>query len=61
MTVIRRTIVITLERACAAADRLWDWPTPAWWVARCLGCPRGLALLSAHLDERWHTEVWEKP
>jgi hypothetical protein len=49
---VRRLVVIALERACSILDR-----SP--WPLYYLGCPRGLALWSSELDERWHTGVWQ--
>lgn len=48
---MKRLIVTGLESVCALADR-----TPV--LRRLIGCPRGLALLSSRLDERWNTGVW---
>lgn len=58
---IKRWIVDFLETACARVDKLWDWPRPFHIVPILLGCPSGLALLSAKLDERWQTGLWKKP
>jgi hypothetical protein len=59
MEIVKRLIVVALERACSVVDYLWDWPPPFQWVARWLGCPSGLALWSSALDERWNTGIWE--
>jgi hypothetical protein len=58
VTAVRRAIVSGLRDACTLADRLWSWPPPFRWIAARLGCPSGLALWSAQLDERWRTGVW---
>ena len=55
---MKRLVVIFLEWSCFVVDHLWNWPAPFWWVARWLGCPRGLAMWSSNLDERWGTGVW---
>ncbi|MBX6357780.1 MAG: hypothetical protein IRZ05_18240 [Micromonosporaceae bacterium] len=39
MELVKRLIVVALERACGIVDHLWDWPPPVQWVARWLGCP----------------------
>lgn len=56
---MKRMITHALDRACTWVDRLWDWPPPFRWVARWLGCPSGLALWVARLDERWRTGLYE--
>lgn len=61
MNTVRRAIVVALETACEQVDRLWDWPPPVRWLAAMLGCPSGLAVWSARLDERWQTGVWTEP
>lgn len=49
---IRRLIVIALERVCTVVDC----HVPG--VRRVLGCPRGMAMWSSMLDERWKAGVW---
>lgn len=49
---MKRMIVIALEEACTATDRVpWLWGL--------LGCR--MARWSAALDERWGTGVWRAP
>lgn len=51
---MRRMIVAGLDHACSVVDRLPWWTY--WPVKRWLGCPSGLALWSARLDDRWQTD-----
>lgn len=51
---IKKAIVVLLEHACSWVDRLPEWT----YVGRWIGCPRGLAALSARLDDRWGTGQW---
>lgn len=53
-----RRLVAVMESACDLIDRI-PWWLRAWNPLRWLGCPRGLALWSSELDERWQTGVWE--
>lgn len=51
---VRRLIVVGLERACVALDRVtpdWRWRLP--------GRACRLAVWSALLDERWNTGHWQ--
>lgn len=54
MNRIKKAIVVFLEQACFWVDRLPEWT----YVGRRIGCPSGLAALSARLDDRWGTEQW---
>lgn len=63
---MKRRIVIGLEAACDALDRLptfyRDAATGKWdRSAAGLGCRLGVAQLSFTLDARWQTEVWKTP
>lgn len=55
---IKLAIVASIEYGCHLVDHLWNWPLPFRWIAHLLGCPSGLALWSAKLDERWQTGWW---
>jgi hypothetical protein len=54
---VKRWIVRGMEDACDVLDRA---PFGIGYRTR-LGCPRGLALWSSQLDERWGTGVWTAP
>jgi hypothetical protein len=60
---MRRAIVVTLEWACGWLDKLPNMCRyeGSWHIsAGCWGChPLRLSLLSARLDERWQTNVWQ--
>lgn len=60
---MRRLIVVALERVCGVIDDLpgvgLEGGRPHLLRHSQFGCyPLRLALLSAHLDERWATGVW---
>lgn len=57
LVVSRIALVAGLSRACLVIDRWLSW-VPG---LRRLGCPRGMALWSSQLDERWHIGLWKKP
>lgn len=54
---MKRAIVVALEWVCGAIDGLprWTWRIPG---LHRLGCPSGLGLLSARLDEKWSIGHW---
>jgi hypothetical protein len=58
---LKKFIVSAMSEVCYVIDGI----RPYWLVSatplRWLGCPRGLALWSSNLDEKWNTGVWEKP
>lgn len=56
MSRIKYWIVAGLSLACERVDRLPNWTYPL--VGRWLGCPRGMALWSSKLDDRWQTGAW---
>lgn len=55
---VRGWIVDALSTGCWLIDGIRPWQLVAWTPLRWLGCPRGMALWSDQLDQRWGTGRW---
>lgn len=58
---VQRAIVTALEEACFQVDKIWNWPRPFHIIPAMFGCPRGFALWSSQLNDRWDAGCWLPP